>query len=317
MSVPAVRAIKQGRPDAHVTVAAPARLVPMWKLVPEVDDIIPLPDSSLFAAVGAIRQRAAFDVSILFPNSLRSALETWLAGVPRRVGYRGHHRSWLIKQIVRQRTNVGRIEHQAEKYMRIAFNAGAAPTALEFPGPTPLGAVNRKVLKIALCPGAEYGPAKRWLPENFAAAAAAISSRRRVQWVLFGTASDAAVGETIATALGENCLNRIGRTSLEELIAELRACQLLLTNDTGTMHLAALLGIPTVSIFGSTEPRMTAPLGSGHTILRHHVECSPCFLRECPIDFRCMKSVRAEEVAAAVLTRLGDEDHAPDGNRVA
>jgi ADP-heptose:LPS heptosyltransferase len=115
---------------------------------------------------------------------------------------------------------------------------------------------------------------------------------------------DAAVGEVIATALGDNCVNRIGRTSLEELIAELRACRLLLTNDTGTMHLAALLDIPTVSIFGSTEPRMTAPLGAGHTILRHHVECSPCFLRECPIDFRCMKSVTVAEVTEAVLSQL-------------
>ena len=108
----------------------------------------------------------------------------------------------------------------------------------------------------------------------------------------------------VATALGKHCLNRIGQTSLDELIAELRTCRLLLTNDTGTMHLAALLGLPTVSIFGSTEPRMTGPLGAGHIVLRHHVECSPCFLRECPIDFRCMKAVSVEEVTAAVLSVL-------------
>jgi lipopolysaccharide heptosyltransferase II len=304
MSVPAVRAIKHGRPDAYVTVAAPARLAPMWKLVAEVDNIILLPPSSIFAAVRAIRQAGEFDVAILFPNSLRAALETWLAGVPRRVGYRGHHRSWLIKQIVRQRTNVGRIEHQAEKYMRIARDAGSDVTELDLGVTVPRIDRNGAVTKVGLCPGAEYGPAKRWLPEHFAAAAAAVSAQRRVQWILFGTMSDAGVGEVIATALAENCVNRIGRTSLEELIEELRACQLLLTNDTGTMHLAALLGVPTISIFGSTEPRMTAPLGAGHTILRHHVECSPCFLRECPIDFRCMKAVSVVEVTAAVLARL-------------
>jgi lipopolysaccharide heptosyltransferase II len=304
MSVPAVRAFKQGRPDAHVTVAAPARIASMWKLVSEVDEIISLPSSSIIADVGAIRRAGSFDVAILFPNSLRSALEAWLSGVPRRVGYRGHHRSWLLKQIVRQRTNVGRIEHQAEKFMRIVRDAGSDVTALELGVTMPRGDRNGALTKIALVPGAEYGPAKRWLPEHFAAAATAVSSQRRVQWILFGTMGDAGVGEVIATALAENCVNRIGRTSLDELIEELRACQLLLTNDTGTMHLAALLGVPTVSIFGSTEPRMTAPLGAGHTILRHHVECSPCFLRECPIDFRCMKSVTVEEVTKAVLARL-------------
>ncbi len=303
MSVPAVRAIKKGRPDAHVTVATPARIAATWKLVPEVDEIIVLPAGSLVASVRAIRRARPFDVAILLPNSLRSALEAWLSEIPRRVGYRGHHRSWLLNQIVRQRTHVGRIEHQAEKYLRIARDAGAdlgaSPSSGAAPGRRQSGAD-----KIALCAGAEYGPAKRWLPERFAAVASAISADRPVQWILFGTAADTGVGEIIATALGENCVNRIGRTSLDELIEELQACQVLLTNDTGTMHLAALLGLPTVSVFGSTEPRMTAPLGHGHTVLRHHVECSPCFLRECPIDFRCMKSVSVEEVTAAVLAQL-------------
>ena len=302
MGVPAVRAIKQGRPDAHVTVAVPEKIAAIWKLIPEVDEIISLPAGSLFGTVRALRQALPFDVAILFPNSLRAALEAWLSGIPRRVGYRGHHRSWLLHQIVRQRTHIGRIEHQAEKYLRIARDAGAetgAPQLLAAPLLRP-GAGD----KIALCPGAEYGPAKRWLPERFAAVAAAVSADRPVQWVLFGTATDAAVGDVIATALGERCVNRIGRTSLAELIEELRACRLLLTNDTGTMHLAALLGLPTVSVFGSTEPRLTAPLGAGHIILRHHVECSPCFLRECPIDFRCMKAVTVEEVTAAVRSIL-------------
>ncbi len=302
MGVPAVRAIKQGRPDAHVTVAVPEKIAAIWKLVPEVDEIISLPAGSLFGTVRALRQALPFDVAILFPNSLRAALEAWLSGIPRRVGYRGHHRSWLLHQIVRQRTHIGRIEHQAEKYLRIARDAGAETGAPQLPAAPLLRPEAGD--KIALCPGAEYGPAKRWLPERFAAVAAAVSADRPVQWVLFGTATDAAVGGVIATALGERCVNRIGRTSLAELIEELRACRLLLTNDTGTMHLAALLGLPTVSIFGSTEPRLTAPLGAGHIILRHHVECSPCFLRECPIDFRCMKAVTVEEVTAAVRSIL-------------
>ncbi len=111
-------------------------------------------------------------------------------------------------------------------------------------------------------------------------------------------------GRASRTRWARTRVNRIGQTTLEELIAELRECRLLLTNDTGTMHLATLLDVPVVAIFGSTEDRLTGPLGAGHSVIRHHVECSPCFLRECPLDFRCMKAVSAEEVTAAVLARL-------------
>jgi lipopolysaccharide heptosyltransferase II len=159
-------------------------------------------------------------------------------------------------------------------------------------------------LKIGLCPGAEYGLAKRWLPECFAEVAKAVTAQPSVQWIVFGTSKDVTIGEQISNALGDSCVNRIGQTTLDQLINELRECRLLLTNDTGTMHLASLLGVPVVAIFGSTEPRLTGPLGMGNTILRHQVECSPCFLRECPIDFRCMKAVSVQEVIDAVLSIL-------------
>ena len=137
--------------------------------------------------------------------------------------------------------------------------------------------------------------------------AAEINAQSQAQWILFGTKNDATIGDQIAARIGGRCVNRIGQTTLDELIDELRLCCLLLTNDTGTMHLAALLGVPVVAIFGSTEPRLTGPLGNGQIILRHHVECSPCFLRECPIDFRCMKAVSAGEVADAVRSILAEK----------
>jgi lipopolysaccharide heptosyltransferase II len=167
--------------------------------------------------------------------------------------------------------------------------------------------------KLGLCPGAEYGPAKRWLPERFAEVALAIAGQRPVQWILFGTAADQERGAAIDSALGAHCVNRIGQTSLDQLAAELGECALLLTNDTGTMHLATLLGVPVVAVFGSTEPRLTGPLGTGHDIMRHQVECSPCFLRECPLDFRCMKAVSVEEVTAAVSDQL-DRWQTPRGS---
>jgi lipopolysaccharide heptosyltransferase II len=316
MSVPAVRAIKNGRPDVHVTIAAPGKIAAMWKLIPEVDAIIPLPDTSLLSVVRLLRQQMPFDVAILFPNSLRVALETWLSGIPQRVGYHGHWRSWLLNQIVRKPRKPGPPEHHSLRFLRIARECGAEMSNTELPKQSQTsnlqpshsyGLASKPQTILGLCPGAEYGPAKRWLPERFAEAAAKITAESSAQWVLFGTKNDAAIGEEIAAAIGDHCVNRIGQTTLQQLIDELRQCRLLLTNDTGTMHLAALLGVPLVAVFGSTEPLLTGPLGDGHVILRHHVECSPCFLRKCPIDFRCMKAISADEVANAVLSMLGDK----------
>jgi heptosyltransferase II len=310
MSVPAVGAIKCGRPDAHITVAVPEKLAALWKIVPEADDIIVLPSKSVFAAARLFRQKPPFDVAILFPNSLRSALEVFLARIPRRVGFAGHGRRRLLNQRPRETFPRG-IVHQTYKYLELASTMGAIvksqfPAANSFKGP-------RDQLKFALCPGAEFGTAKRW--PHFAEVAQEIASRFPVQWILFGTAGDAAVGFEVAEKLGEKCVNRIGQTTLKELIDELHNCDLLLTNDTGTMHLATLLRVPTISIFGSTEPLRTGPLGRGHRIFRHHVECSPCFLRECPLDFRCMHAVTSAEVTGAIQQMIsGQADGAKSGN---
>ncbi len=317
MSIPAVRAIKSGRPDAHITVVAPEKIAPVWKLVPEVDEVLPIPQRSLLATLRILKRQNPFDAAVLFPNSLRTALEVWLARIPRRAGFRGHHRSWLLNQIIPEREKPGPVEHHAIRYLRIAKAIGVQMDDRRDVLPHVQISVDEKprvlnngLAKIGLCPGAEYGPAKRWLPERFIEAAQAVSAQSNIHWIIFGTAKDAAISETIAKALGQTCTNRAGKTSIEELIAELRECRLLLTNDTGTMHLAALLGIPVVAIFGSTEPGLTGPLGNGHIVLRHQVECSPCFLRECPIDFRCMKAVTTDEVVSSVLTKLLSKTHA-------
>lgn len=311
MSVPAVRAVKNGRPDAQVTVAARAKIAAMWKLIPEVDAIVPLPNSSLASVASILRERMPFDVAILFPNSLRVAIETWLSGIPQRVGYRGHWRSWLVTEIVREPRKPRPPEHHSERFLRIARDCGAETEESFNVQRLTLNAQRSTIesqVKIGLCPGAEYGPAKRWFPERFAEVVKKVTAQSSAQWILFGTKNEAATGAQIAAEIGDGCVNRIGQTTLEQLIEELQKCRLLLTNDTGTMHLAALLGVPSVAIFGSTEPRLTGPLGNGHIILRHHVECSPCFLRECPIDFRCMKAISADEAADAVLSMLGQRN---------
>jgi heptosyltransferase II len=256
--------------------------------------------------------RKGFDMAVVFPNSVRSALEVYLARIPRRAGNHGKYRRWLLTSVFTGRLKPGPPRHQMHHYLDLVEFAGAKvdegmrrlETALRAaPRPAPAGE-NAPRMKIGLCPGAEYGRAKRWLPERFAETANAVSQRRDCEWVLFGTARDARVGEDIAKRLEGNFSNLAGKTTLAELIAALSECRLLLTNDTGTMHLAAYLGVPTVSLFGSTEPALTGPLGPGNRVLRHHVECSPCFLRDCPLDFRCMKAITTDEVVEAVLRML-------------
>jgi len=305
MSMPAIRAIKRGRPDAHITIAAPAKLAPLWQRISDVDEVIALPAKSLFQTVRTLKVADDFDVAVLFTNSLRSALEVWLLGVPARLGFAGHHRRWLLHRAIREPRQNGPPEHQSNRYLHLARRLGATASG-ELPEvrQNQKSEIRNQKFLLGLCPGAEYGPAKRWLPERFAEAANEISAQTGAHWLLFGTEKEREIGEAIATSLGEKSTNRIGKTSLDELMDELAQCRLLLSNDTGTMHLAALLRVPTVAIFGSTEPALTGPMGGDHSIIRRHVECSPCFLRECPIDFRCMREVTVVEVVAALLTRL-------------
>ena len=293
MSVEAVRRIKRGRPDAEVAILAKRNLVEFWKSIPEVDAVIPIErNDGVFAVANKLRGR--FDVAILFPNSPRSGLEAWLAKIPRRVGYRRPWRDFFLNQFIPEPAPPQPITHHSKTYLRIAERIGA-----EMGEPLPAVAVTMPdPLTLGLCPGAEYGPAKRWL--HFGEVARILSERYGIRWLIFGTAKEQKLGEQIASELGAAGTNLVGQTTLSQLVSELSRCRALLTNDTGTMHLAAHLGVPTIAVFGSTEPALTGPIGESHTVIRHHVECSPCFLRECPIDFRCMNRIVVSEVVEAV-----------------
>jgi heptosyltransferase-2 len=301
MSAPAVRAIKAGRPDARVTILGPAKLVDFWKTMPEVDEVIAIaPGEGPFSVAAKIRDR--FDVAFVFPNSVRTGLEVWFARIPRRVGYRRPWRGWAINDAISD-PPPGPMIHEVHHYLALARYAGAriTPEMIEPPRP----AMDTGLLVLGLVPGAEYGPAKRWMPESYAEVAHRVREETGAQWRIFGVAADRAAAEVIATRLDGQCENLVGQTTLAQLIERIRECRLVLTNDTGAMHLAAHLGVPVIAIFGSTEPQLTGPLGSGSRVLRHHVVCSPCFLRECPLDFRCMKAVSVEETVAAVIEEIG------------
>ena len=306
MSIDTARAFKLGRPDARLAILSPAKLAPLWQAIPEVDEVVTFaPKESLFSVARKLRGR--FDVAVLFPNSLRSALEVWLAAIPRRVGFAGHRRSRLLNQIIPEpkKKKAPRPEHHADRYWRIADRCGALPLTAH-PAHVP---PQITPALIAVCPGAEYGPAKRWPEESFRQTMELVSSRLPASWLLVGTASDRPVADKVLDGFTGTATNLAGQTSLGELITTLRKCSALLTNDTGTMHLADWLGVPLVAVFGSTEPVLTGPRSPSSRALRHRVECSPCFLRECPIDFRCMKAVTPAEAADTLLSLLSAQHH--------
>ncbi len=153
--------------------------------------------------------------------------------------------------------------------------------------------------------GAEYGPAKRWPQERFIETAIALRKAVNCRWIVFGGPSDCDLAESIAREIGDPSVNLAGKTSLRELAAALKLCDLVLTNDTGPMHLAAAVGRRVVAIFGSTSPELTGPVFSPKAkVVRHPVPCAPCFLRECPIDLRCLRGISTESVVSACLECL-------------
>lgn len=305
MAFPMVRAIRRGRPDLQITVIGPEKLEELWMSLPEVRRYIPKPaKEGAFAVAKRIKATGIhFDAAVLCTNSTRSTIELWLAGIPRLVGFRGSLRSKMIHQLVPEPPPGGPVEHQARRYMRLAAHIGADVNREDlWSAPAPAPPHESRVL-IGVCAGAEYGPAKRWPVERFAEVVNTVSAKHaKIHWLLFGAPGEKEMGEKLSAMLQAPHDNLVGKTTLNKLIAKLRGCALLLTNDTGTMHLAAALGVPTVSIFGSTCPAATGPLGGRHLVIRHQVPCAPCFERECRFGhYECMAKVSAASVADAVV----------------
>ena len=264
----------------HVTILAPAKLADFWKSMPEVDAVIGIEKRD--GVFGVARKIGGmFDAAIVFPNSVRSGLEVWLAGIPRRVGYKRPWRGPLINGIVPD-APLGPMMHEVNQYLAMARYAGSV-TSREIVEP----AVNHAPGGLlGIVPGAEYGPAKRWPVENFAEVAEKICAERAgSKWRIFGVAADESAAEVIAGKLNGNCENLAGKTTLAELIERLRECRLVLTNDTGTMHLAAHLGVPVVAVFGSTEDRLTEAAGKAEPRRAASCGVQPVFFAGVPAGF--------------------------------
>lgn len=323
MCLPALRALRRRFPNSYLAVQARAWVAELYAREGYVDGVMVCPPARGGAHWPAERWRAArelrrgrFDMAVLFPNSFESALLVWLARIPRRIAYNRDGRGLLLTDRIRLPAAGEIPKHERFYYLELLRRAGLMPDgagglssgvedALLEAAPEARRAGLRRFAELGLkspvvgvSPGAAYGGAKRWLPESFAEAAAALAQGGAV--AVFGSRSEACIAEVVLSrlrALRVEAWNFAGQTTLAEFMNLAAACSVFLTNDSGAMHVAAALGVPTVAIFGATDPEATGPVGPAVRIVREPVECSPCFLRECPIDHRCMQRVSPERVA--------------------
>jgi heptosyltransferase-2 len=238
-------------------------------------------------------------------NAFEAALIARIAGIPTRIGYNRDGRGLLLTLAIPP-PKAGEIpRHQRFYYLELLRRAGLidglpVSDAIRLDGPR----VERARI-VGVSPGAAYGNAKRWLPERFAEAAVRVARARQASIALFGSNDERALCEQVAALITDvPVVNYAGQTTLAEFIGLAARCEVFLTNDSGAMHIASALGVPTVAVFGATDDSATGPTGSHAVVVRHPVDCSPCLLRECPIDHRCMTGVAAERVAAEALRLL-------------
>lgn len=306
LSLPAVRAIRRGRPDGRITVLARQSQADLWRMDPEVDEVISVPDGAATSECAAALKATGrwYDAGILFSDTRRAAEELSRGGVNHLTGYEGEGRRKLLDQVIAQKKNPGPVQHRERDFLRIALRIGANidDPSLHEPLALPALPPERHTI-IGLCPGGSFGESQRWPVERWAEAAKLVSSRAHVHWVILGSAEETDAGARLAGLIGAHCTDLTGKTSLPDLANTLRRCRAVVTHDSGPLQLAVLLGVPSISLFGPTESALTGPQNAPHTVIRRHVECSPCFLATCPLDHhRCMMEIPAQRVADAILT---------------
>jgi heptosyltransferase-2 len=307
--------LKQQHPAAQIDYLAPPWTLPLLARMPEVRQGInnPFGHGALRfgerRTLGIALRSKTYDQALVLPNSWKSALIPWFAGIAQRRGFRGEARWGLLNDV--RRLDAAALPQMVQRFAALALPAGATlPPALPQPALQSTDAQQRTLLArlglatdkpvIAFCPGAEYGPAKRWPEVHFATLARLLAARGCVVW-LIGSPKDHAVAETIAQGSNGACTNLCGKTDIAEAADLLAASRLVVTNDSGLMHVAAAVGRPVIALYGSSSPRFTPPLGADARILTQDIECSPCFKRECPLGhFRCLNDLSPQRVFAAI-----------------
>jgi heptosyltransferase-2 len=307
LSLPALRDLRRAFPQARLELLARPWVAELYQAVPGVDGVVV--SRGLAADAAALRGR--FELGVLLPNSFAAALALFWAGVRERWGYATDARGVLLTRSCRVPATVkGRSQVYYYRAMLEGLGvATAGPADVSLACPEAWAARGEALLGdggpwIGVNPGAFYGTAKRWPPQRFAAAAALVARRTGAKVAIVGAASERPLGEEVAAQIGGPARVLCGETTLADLVGVLSRLRLLLTNDSGPMHLAAALGTPLVAVFGSTDWAETAPVSPHALVVREETECAPCRLRECPIDHRCMTRVGVGRVAEAALQLL-------------
>jgi len=325
MALPALEAIRRREPRAHIAVLARPWVAELYGDQGFADQLIVFDLAGRHAGFGGVERlagelrREKFDAAILLQNAFQAAWIAWRAGIPQRIGYARDGRSWLLSQAV-PLPQPGEIPPpEPYYYLELLRRAGWLEQLPQ------LSAVTLRVSdearkhaeskllaagaragcrRVAIAPGAAFGAARCWPVDRFASLADRATAELNADAVLVGSAADRETAERISKAMRGKPILLTGQTTIGELPALLRACHVFVGNDSGAMHVAAAAGVPVIGIFGPTNPEATAPLSDRLTVVREPVSCSPCYLRMCPVDHRCMTRIEVERVFTALRASL-------------
>jgi lipopolysaccharide heptosyltransferase II len=325
MALPALRAVRKRFSDAEIAVVARPYVADIYRDQGICDRLVAYEPKGEHRGIAGreklareLRERK-FDVALLLQNAFDAAWLAWRAKIPERIGYARDGRSWLLTKPVavpkpgeiptheqfyylELLRRIGWIEGlQEETHITLTVPETKGHSAEEF---LRSSGASESGLRIAIGAGASYGSAKCWPPARFADLANRLQFERGAEVILFGTAAEAAVSSAISAEMKRPPVDLTGKTAIADLPALLSRCHLFIGNDSGAMHVAAAVGLPVVAVFGPTDPNGTAPVTPRRSIVQERPYCSPCFLRRCPTDHRCMTAVSADMAEAAVTPWL-------------
>lgn len=320
MTLPAVASIRATYPQAHLAMLVKPWVADIYKIFSDLDEVIIYEKkfdhpAGVFGLARTLKDRK-FDAAILLQNAIEAAIIALAARIPVRAGYDSDARGLLLSHSVRRTGEIKKV-HQIDYYLEMVKSLGCVSVDREMRLETKINVSEaREILKkyipdapeniIGIAPGATYGPAKKWFPDRFAAVAESLSKKHSARVMIMGGKADDATAREVQGFAGTEFINLCGKTSLREAIELISQCRVFISNDSGLMHVAGALNVPTVAIFGSTNPGTTAPAGRKSVIVRHEVPCSPCLKKECPLDFRCMELISVNDVLQAA-ERLCEE----------
>ncbi len=320
MATPILADLREKFPSASITVMCKHSLCELLREDPSVDEVFCFTRPSGFLRRAENRsiieklKKGHYDLGVLLTHSFSSAWWFFRGGVKERLGYSGNLRKWLLTQSLKFPKMTDH-QHLVLTYKHLLTPLGIpvsdTPPQL-FLKDEEIEEARKRLLThgigpqttlIGINPGAAYGSAKCWLPDRFRAVAKKLIQNPDYHVIFLGDTSHSSLVKEICHDLGPKVINAAGTTSLRQLMALISCCRLLLTNDSGPMHIADALKTPVVALFGSTSEILTGPYQAG-TVIHKHVSCSPCFKRVCPIDFRCMKQIETDEVLTAIANVL-------------